>query len=61
MSPTKFSLTIEIGNDMMEEGYDLASALMNVYEVVKDMGELKKASGSIFDINGNNCGTWKIK
>jgi hypothetical protein len=62
----KFKLTIELGDDAMQTGRDVASALRDVAEKLAMIdGELKGAdsydkAGRISDINGNIVGNWKV-
>ena len=52
----EFSLNIELGNDSMEEGEDVAQALEQVTRRVRQ-GYL---SGSVVDANDNNVGEWQF-
>jgi hypothetical protein len=58
-----FTLEIELGNDMMSDSKDVATALRQVALRIErnqyDMGEpLVRA---IMDENGNSVGSWKIE
>ena len=52
----EFSLNIELGNDSMRDGEDIAWALEQVTRSVRQ-GYL---SGSVVDANGNNVGEWQF-
>jgi hypothetical protein len=59
----KFVLTIELGNDGMLDGVDIARALGPVADIVQhyDEGGLKGGlSHEIKDANGNTVGKWKV-
>ena len=50
-----FTLTITLGNDAMQDKYDVARALESL------AGELGyRDSGSVVDDNGNTVGTWSF-
>ncbi len=52
---TKFTLTIILGNDAMQDKYDVARALEYL------AGELGyRDSGRVVDDNGNTVGTWSF-
>ena len=52
----KLTLTIEMGNDAMSCGEDLAEALSHEAERMRD----GFTSGHITDANGNHVGYWEI-
>ena len=65
----KFTLTINLGNDAMRTGEDLAAALHAVADKLASLGgdpvedlieDDYDASGRIRDENGNTCGRWGI-
>jgi hypothetical protein len=62
-----FQLTIELGNDAMRTGSDIAGALGQVATRLThdeftgaDLGPDAEASGRIRDENGNTVGTWSV-
>ena len=52
----KLTLTIEMGNDAMQDGRDLAACLAHEAERMED----GFTSGYITDANGNQVGYWEI-
>ena len=54
----KFKLEIEMGNDAMQSGFDVAQALK--LEVIPRLTDGYLA-GVIFDINGNKVGGWVLR
>jgi hypothetical protein len=59
-----FKLEINMGDDAMQSGADIANALRRTADriahiPVEKMRE-KDSFPPIFDANGNNCGTFKI-
>jgi hypothetical protein len=67
----KFTLEIELGNDVMETGSDLAAALAKTAELLRvrdtDKGYLLVADWSAYDRQhsitdecGHNVGSWKV-
>lgn len=54
-----FTLTIELGNDAMQDGRDVAEVLT---EIARKVGYVIEAtSGRIFDANGNTVGGWEFR
>jgi hypothetical protein len=62
MSAERFTLTIELGNDEMSTGYDIAAALRQVANrLIKQGNNLNSLpSGRIQDHNGNPVGHWAV-
>ena len=61
----KFKLEIELGNDAMQTGEDIAAALHHVAGAIDTIGDMRGAdpydkSGVIRDLNGNRVGQWKV-
>ncbi len=59
----RFTLTIELGNDAMLTGQDIATALRKVagQVAVQLEGEIKMADcAKIRDANGNTVGLWEV-
>lgn len=56
----KFSLTIELGNNAMQTGSDIADALRGVVSGIGCHDELTGCeSARILDANGNSVGRWE--
>jgi hypothetical protein len=56
----KFSLTIELGNDAMQNASDVARALRKLAGKI-DLREFDKIDGGkIMDVNGNSVGEWEV-
>ena len=59
-----FKLTIDIGNDAMNDYDDLARALAKLAERMGNgsyrTGRIKYDGGKIMDLNGNSVGLWSI-
>jgi hypothetical protein len=56
----KFTVNITLGNDAMKTNSDLAIVLCNIAnKLVTSKTELRPNT-TIFDINGNNVGYWKL-
>ena len=53
---SQFNLSITLGNEAMSSRLDILEAL---YDVINELQEFQD-SGTIFDINGNTVGSWKI-
>ncbi len=56
----KFTLKIELGNDAMKYGSDLALALSDLAAKLERLPSLLGERGKIADLNGNTVGEWKI-
>jgi hypothetical protein len=54
---TKFKVEIEMGNDAMQNGDDIASALEAVAKKIRDDG---RWNGFVWDINGNTVGDYSL-
>ena len=60
----RFEATIEMGNDAMLTGEDLAGALRRIAKRLADeyQGEATgPCRGAIMDLNGNRAGSWVIE
>lgn len=60
----QFTLKINLGNEAMQTGYDIAYAVRDVAFRLQDYGNLesmKSCKGTIQDINGNAVGLWSVK
>jgi len=57
----QFILKINLGNDMMQTGYDISSALQKVAITIEDYTNISDMRGRISDKNGNTVGSWQIK
>ncbi len=55
-----FTLTIELGNDAMQDGTDVASALRSVAKRVDGDSFTRVDGRKIMDANGNSVGTWEV-
>jgi len=58
--PLTFTLTITLGNDGMQVGYDIAKALRIAAEELDFYGEHFGSPASIHDRNGNTVGSWAV-
>ena len=60
---SQFILKINLGNEAMLTGYDIAGALRDIADKVNDNENMREFSGEkrILDINGNSVGTWSVK
>ena len=67
----QFKLTIELGNDAMQTGEDIAAALHHTADRVESAIEyteeedgsfttLEHSGGPIMDENGNKVGAWHV-
>lgn len=57
----KFTLEIELGNDAMQNGRDVALALKRLgAKLVDHRFDDGTDHGKIMDLNGNSVGTWDI-
>jgi hypothetical protein len=54
MSQERFTVEIELGNDAMQNGEDVANALV---EMAADL-RIGQESGVVRDFNGNTVGRW---
>ena len=57
MTPTRFDLHIDLGNDAMQTGEDVAEALRRIATKLERSGH---ESGLVMDLNGNKVGTWEL-
>ena len=55
----KFQLTINLGNDAMQDDADVATALRTLAHLL-DRDGFPAASHGIRDANGNTVGTWAV-
>lgn len=58
---SEFTLRIKLGNEAMQSGYDIAIALQDIADDIKDFEYTKNISGTIMDLNGNSVGKWQVK
>lgn len=58
MAYTKFTLTIEMGNDAMSTRWDVQDVLSRV--VIKQL-DGSHDDGHIMDANGNHVGDWELE
>lgn len=58
----KFTLTIQLGNDTMQNGDDIAGALRIAADGVSSIydGPGDRAKSSVWDTNGNTVGEWSV-
>lgn len=58
----RFTLTIELGNDAMQAGPDVAAALRAVADRIESdlLAASDEGRGTIRDANGNTVGRWAI-
>lgn len=59
----KFTLTIDLGDDAMQTGDDIANALRGIAVLVAEEYGSSPAFpdiGRVADVNGNTVGTWKV-
>lgn len=60
----KFTLTIELGNEAMQTGADIATALREVADKMDSAyghHAIEADNGRIRDLNGNTVGKWWVK
>ncbi len=59
----KFVLEIELGNDAMRTGDDIAKALRHLSArlIPYRKSDLPGASGRVGDVNGNTVGRWLVE
>jgi hypothetical protein len=55
-----FTLTIDMGNDAMNEAYDVAAKLIEVGQAIRRDYFGEGHTESILDDNGNRVGSWKF-
>ena len=60
--PNTFTLTIELGDDAMQNNFDVSEALRETAEHVELSAhpDLYRDSGIIKDVNGNTVGRWEF-
>lgn len=56
--PSKFTLTIRLGNEAMQDQTDIGAALR---ELGHNLHSAIDTNGTIRDLNGNTVGEWRIK
>lgn len=56
-----FTLTIELGNDAMQTGFDVTRVLVEVGYKLDRHPLTKVDGGNILDANGNSVGQWEVK
>lgn len=57
----KFTLTIELGNDAMQDSNDVAAALHTVASYLRGSGSWDDIdAGMVRDDNGNTVGSWEV-
>jgi hypothetical protein len=57
----KFTLEIDLGNDAMQTGSDVAAALRRLAVKLSDsLFDEGADHGRIMDLNGNKVGTWEV-
>lgn len=64
----QFCLRINLGNDAMQTGSDVANALRDIADFIQNNGNMEsytRANGYpgkyVNDINGNTVGFWDVK
>lgn len=59
----KFTLKIDLENEAMQEGADLAEALRKVANAIEPRTHagLEQCESHIWDRNGNKVGRWAVK
>ena len=58
--PDKIKLEIELGNDAMLTGRDVARALRELAKRLADSDLEEETGGCIKDLNGNTVGKWEV-
>lgn len=62
---SNFKLDIQLGNEAMTSGEDIARALRSVAEKLEDYGAISFGESGpvsrIMDLNGNTVGNWVIR
>lgn len=56
----RFSLTINLGNDAMNDPISLSDALRGVARDLRSSIDLAAQVNTIRDFNGNSVGTWSL-
>ena len=61
-----YRLKIELGNDAMRTGFDIAGALKDAARAICEYGDLTERGtvakeGRLRDINGHTVGSWSAK
>lgn len=56
-----FTLTIELGNEAMQTGYDVADLLRELASKIEDDDFTRVDGGRCRDINGNTVARWEVK
>lgn len=63
--PDTFTLTINLGNDAMQDMRDISHAVHELARRLDEFGGVdalpNSAGGPIRDINGNKVGRWKLQ
>lgn len=55
-----FTLKIRLGNEAMEDGYDVSQALRTCADHLEANGFENDVVGLIRDVNGNTVGSWEL-
>jgi DUF917 family protein len=56
-----FTLTIELGNDAMQDAQDVADALRAAADYIEQSGGFDHIdAGKVRDVNGNTVGEWAV-
>jgi DUF917 family protein len=58
VQPSKFALTIDLGNAAMDSRSDIAAALTKVAKQITNVAMSKGIVVKIMDENGNSVGSW---
>lgn len=63
MPGERFEVIIELGNDTMQDGRDVAEALRVVAQTIEMRlpDNLRRSSSRIYDRNGNTVGHWRTR
>jgi hypothetical protein len=54
----QFILKINLGNEAMMTGSDIARALRDIAEDIEDQDQMSGTGNNIMDLNGNSVGKW---
>lgn len=57
----KFTVEIELGNDLAQTGKDIAEMLLRVAGRIQYDDLAPKSFANIKDLNGNTVGLWQVK